>query len=53
VRRLDGINRKRWQKNRELLAAWMSAKDVSWPHGRNGSAAEDGGSPTAGKEAAA
>jgi len=34
VRRLDGINRKRWQKNPELLAAWLSAKDVSWPHGR-------------------
>ena len=32
VRRLDGINRKRWQKNPELLAAWRSAKDVTWPH---------------------
>jgi len=32
VRRLDGINRKRWQKSPELLAAWMSAKDVTWPH---------------------
>lgn len=34
VRRLDGINRKRWEKNPELLAAWLSAKDVSWPHGK-------------------
>jgi hypothetical protein len=32
VRRVDGINRKRWQQNPELLAAWVSAKDVSWPH---------------------
>lgn len=32
VRRLDGINRKRWQKNPELLAAWRSTKDVTWPH---------------------
>lgn len=31
VRRLDGINRKRWQKNPELLAAWRSARDVTWP----------------------
>ncbi|MBK7922235.1 MAG: hypothetical protein IPJ95_01155 [Gemmatimonadetes bacterium] len=32
VRRLDGINRKRWQKSPELLAAWLSAKDIGWPH---------------------
>lgn len=32
VRRLDAINRKRWQDNPELLAAWRSAKDVTWPH---------------------
>jgi hypothetical protein len=31
VRRLDGINRKRWQRDTEMLAAWKSAKDVSWP----------------------
>lgn len=34
VRQLDAINRKRWQKSPELLAAWRSAKDVSWPHGK-------------------
>ncbi len=32
VRRLDGINRKRWQNDTELLAAWISAKDVGSPH---------------------
>lgn len=31
VRRLDAINRKRWQKNPELLAAWRTTKDVTWP----------------------
>ena len=31
VRRLDGINRKRWQNDSELLAAWNSAMDVGSP----------------------
>jgi hypothetical protein len=31
IRRLDGINRKRWQNDSELLAAWISAKDVGSP----------------------
>ena len=31
VRRLDGINRKRWQNDSELLAAWNSARDVGSP----------------------
>lgn len=58
VRRLDGINRKRWQKSPELLAAWMSAKDVTWPHGKNGVGpaagnGKGGGGPAGGKEAAA
>lgn len=32
IRRLDAINRLRWADNPELLAAWRSAKDVTWPH---------------------
>jgi len=32
VRRLDGINRKRWAKDPEMLAAWLSAADVRTPH---------------------
>ncbi len=28
VRRRDGINRRRWARDRELLAAWLSAKDM-------------------------
>jgi hypothetical protein len=31
LRRLDGINRKRWQDSPELLAAWLSARDVAYP----------------------
>jgi hypothetical protein len=31
VRRLDGINQKRWQESPEMLAAWLSAKDVGYP----------------------
>lgn len=32
TRVLDAINKKRWAKNPQLLAAWRSAKDVNWPH---------------------
>jgi hypothetical protein len=31
VRRLDSINRYRFRNDAELLAAWNSVKDVSWP----------------------
>ena len=31
VRRLDSINRYRFSNDGELLAAWMSVKDVAWP----------------------
>lgn len=51
VRPLDAINRKRWQKNPELLAAWRSAKDVSWPHVKPEGPPEPGGK--GGGEAAA
>lgn len=44
VRRLDGINRKRWQKSPELLAAWLSAKDIGWPHPKPEAAPGDPGS---------
>ncbi len=44
VRRLDGINRKRWQKNPELLAAWLSAKDIGWPHAKPDSSGSGPGS---------
>ena len=31
VRRLDGINQYRFRDDPELLAAWLAARDVSWP----------------------
>lgn len=31
VRRLDSINRYRFRDDGELLAAWKSVKDISWP----------------------
>ena len=31
VRRLDSINRYRFRDDPELLAAWMSVKDITWP----------------------
>jgi hypothetical protein len=31
VQLLDRINRVRYRKDRELLAAWRSARDVAWP----------------------
>ncbi len=49
VRRLDGINRKRWQKSPELLAAWLSAKDIGWPHPKPD---VDPGEPGSGESAA-
>jgi hypothetical protein len=42
VRRLDGINRKRWQKEPALLAEWLNAKDVNWPHDKPAAPGEPG-----------
>jgi hypothetical protein len=33
VKRLDAINRYRFRSDTELLAAWLSARDVAWPQG--------------------
>jgi hypothetical protein len=43
VQLLDRLNRVRFRKNGELLAAWKSARDVAWPHDRT-----DGGQPSDG-----
>jgi hypothetical protein len=31
VRQLDALNRFRFRKDAESLAAWKSARDVAWP----------------------
>lgn len=47
IRRLDAINRKRWQDAPELLAAWVSARDIAYPRKPSAAAAararSDGG----------
>jgi len=53
LRRLDAINRKRWQKSPELLAAWRSAKDVTWPHVKPVAQESEPGRGKGGKEHAA
>lgn len=45
VKRLDSINRYRFREDQELLAAWKSVKDMSWP-------ATEKPSPTGGSAAA-
>ncbi len=42
VRRLDGINQYRFRDDPELLAAWLAARDVSWPGNNPGAPKQEG-----------